>query len=99
MAITLKEALATLESGSWVSLRFITANLAKGSGGKVIELAKCRITHPQKLPSASPVTYNLHKSKAARHHTHFTRNVETQAKQIIKVHPPLITHLNNIAVL
>jgi hypothetical protein len=100
MAITLKEALAILESNAWCSLRFITANLAKGSGGEVRELARCRITQRKPSPSASATTAPRNKkSKAANHHQHFTRNVETQANQIIKVHPPLITHINNTAVL
>lgn len=100
MAITLKEALEILESNAWCSLRIITANLAKGSAGEVREFARVRITQRKPSQSVSAVTAPVNRnSKAANHHQNFTRNVETQANQIIKVHPPLITHINNIAVL
>jgi hypothetical protein len=100
MPITLKDALSTLESGAWCSLRFITANIAKGTGGKVIELAKVRMRKQlPHLASAAAPAHTSSKTKAANHHQHFTRNVETQAGDIIKVHPILITHLNNHPVL
>lgn len=102
MAIDLKDALNMLDSGQWVPLRFITANISKGTGGKVVELAKCRIAHKQASGSnnnqaAEEVT--PHTRKNPQHNIHFTRNIELQNKQIIKVHPVLITHINNLQVL
>jgi hypothetical protein len=96
----LKDAIATLESGAWCSLRVFTANVAKGTGGKIIELAKCRIfrNKPVDHPSSN-ATAITGKTKAQNHHLHFTRNVQLQNHQIIKVHPILITHINNLPVL
>jgi len=99
MPHTVKEALEILESGNWCSLRLITANTAQRTGGKILELAKVRIKKQephQASVSPSPVTS---KPKAQNHHQHFTRNVETQARQVIKVHPILITHINNTPVI
>jgi len=104
MAIELKEAISILEQGSWVSLRFITANLLKGSGGEVIELPKCRIARnrepqPSITPTEKKFAAGAGQLKDPRHNLNFTRNVELPNKQIRKVHPILITHLNNQKVL
>lgn len=90
-----------LESGAWCSLRFITANTAKKTGGKVMELAKVKIRKNKPevnitVTTSAPVRT---KEKAPNHHENFTRNFETQAGDIIKVHPILITHLNNQPIL
>lgn len=100
MAVTLKQALQTLESGTWCRLRFITANTAKGTGGKVMELKKCRYTQrPARKPAALPsAPKEGRRKKAPRHHEHFTRNLETAGKRIVKIHPILITHINNVPV-
>lgn len=86
-----------LESGEWCSLRFITASTAKKTGGKVVELAKVRHRKHLPQPKAIGITqqHTPRKRKAANHHEHFTRLVETQAGDIVKFHPILITHLNN----
>jgi len=48
MALTLKEAIQLLESGDWLKhLRFITADINKRVGGKVVEFNKCRIARHQ----------------------------------------------------
>jgi len=99
MPHTVKEALQILESGNWCSLRLITANTAQRTGGKIIELAKVRIKQQSQQPASTPSTTVTSKSKAQNHHQHFTRNVETQARQVIKVHPILITHINNTPVI
>jgi hypothetical protein len=96
---SLKEALNIVESGAWFSLRFITANIAKGTGGKIVELAKVKLHSKPKLSNPTAQAAAGEKSKSQNHHLHFTRNVETQARQIIKVHPILITHVNNTPVL
>lgn len=102
MAVTLKEAIEILESGQWLhQLRFITADVNKGTGGKVLEFTKCRIARG----------YNDAKAKAANdqpisgiirnpnHSYNFTRNIELPNKQLRKVHPLLITHINSQAVI
>lgn len=50
----LKSALQILESKQWCSLRLITANVAKGTGGQVLELPKCRLSS---VKSHSQFTY------------------------------------------
>ena len=47
MALDLKEVVSILHGGDWCSITFITANVKKGTGGKVIELPKCRIARRQ----------------------------------------------------
>ena len=104
MAYDLKDAVSILDSGQWLGLRFITANIHKGTGGKVVELAKCRLAHRQGRPfkqnqPAQTETAPSHPKKDPQHNLHFTRNLELQNNQIIKVHPILITHINNQPVL
>lgn len=101
MEYTLSEALRVLESGDYVSLRFITADFKRGASGKVIELQKCRIQR-KKASVENTAKSNIHEKNSGRnpnHNYHFTRNVELPNKQIRKVHPILITHINNIPVL
>jgi hypothetical protein len=100
MAIELKEAIDTIESGDWFSIRFITADVLKGSGGKVIELAKARVArNRRKTQNSKPKTQNLRVSRNPNHNLHFTRNLELPNKRIVKCHPIIITHLNNQSLL
>lgn len=104
MPIVLPEALALLQSGQWCSLRYITANTSKGSGGKVIELAKCKIARRQSEAVKSDsgnksAAIFSHVEKNPNHGFHFTRNIELQNKAIRTVYPILITHINHQAVL
>ena len=101
MPIILSESLAILESGQWCSLRYITANTSKGSGGKVIELAKCKIARRQTGNTSgnkSAASFSTD-GKDPNHRYHFTRNIELQNKSIRTVYPILITHINQQAVL
>lgn len=100
--IELKDAIAILESGQWCSLRFITADVAKGSGGKVLEFPKCRIARRYMNQHTNSISQQHSISsfyKEANHALNFTRNVELPNKSIRKVHPILITHINNHAVI
>lgn len=93
----LKQAITIIEAGAWVSIRFITADVNKGTGGRVIELAKARICRNRTnshFPKATP-QFAIN----PQHNHHFTRNLELPNKQIRKVHPILITHVNQIAVI
>jgi len=100
MAVTLQEAIAELEAGDWVQLRFLTADVNKGTGGQVIEIAKCRIAR-NRQPAPSPVkrdgsderTTGI--TKDPSHNLHFTRNLELPNKQVRKFHPILMTHINH----
>lgn len=79
----LKSALEILESKQWCSLRLITANVAKGTGGQVLELPKCR----------------QRAGVSDGQHAQFTRNVQlANSQRVITIHPILITHVNNTAV-
>lgn len=102
MALTLSETIQILESGDWCALRFLTADIMRGKGGKVIELAKCRIVRrqgPTNNTSSDKPAASFSNNKDPRHQYWFTRNVETQNRSIIKVHPILITHINHQSVL
>ena len=100
MAIDLKEVMNIIRSEKWFSIRFITADLLKGKGGQVMEFAKCRIARKQTLTESgiSTISTTGH-NKNANHNFHFTVNLELVNKQIRKVHPVLITHLNGEKVL
>lgn len=80
-----------LKCGDWVQIRYITADVAKGCGGVVKDYPKVRWTAKQPTPNKSPAA----QTKAQNHNQHFTLNVELPNKLIRKVHPILITHLNN----
>lgn len=91
-----------IEGGAWLSLRFITADLKLGTGGKVIEFAKCRIAR-NRNPVLAKVKSELNNpdapGKNPDHNLHFTRNMQLPNNQIRKVHPILITHVNQEEVL
>lgn len=102
MAIELKDALQILESGDWCHLCYITADEKKGTGGKVIELPKCRIARRQPAASAAGAGKSAslaNKKRNANHNLHFTRNVELFNKSILTVHVPLIYQINGVTVL
>lgn len=98
--IDLKQCIATIESGAYFSIRFITADVKKGTGGKVLEIPKARIARSflHSLPNPAR-TKDADKMRDPNHAQHFTRNIELPNKQIRKVHPFLITHLNHEPVL
>ncbi|HYC28386.1 MAG TPA: hypothetical protein VEB42_06205 [Chitinophagaceae bacterium] len=102
MPYTLAEALALLESGQLVSLRYITANTSKGAGGKVVELARVKIarnTEAKKAAASKEPPAGKTEGKDPRHRFHFTRNIELQNRAIRTVYPILITHINGQTVL
>ncbi len=105
MAVTLKEAIEFLESSQWISLRFITADVNKGTGGKVLEFTKCRIArgYNDKSQPLPQLGYSVQGEEGVRrnpnHSYNFTRNIELPNKQLRKVHPLLITHINSQAVI
>lgn len=98
MAIDLSQCKSILESGDWVSLSFITADVKRGNGGTVIELKRCRIARNRRPPSPTPIQGTWAGDGGSRnpnHNYHFTRNLELPNKQIVKVHPLLIFQINN----
>ncbi|HRN79973.1 MAG TPA: hypothetical protein PKY29_04440 [Ferruginibacter sp.] len=98
--ITLKEAIAELESGKWMPVRFITADVRNASGGKVIELPKARMETPRNAGNRSPQEkLNDTSKKSPNHHQWFTVNLVLPNRQIRKAHLPLITHVNNHTVI
>jgi hypothetical protein len=105
MALTLKEAIQLLESGDWLKhLRFITADINKRVGGKVVEFNKCRIARHQDTPKSTsstpaPGRYASRITRDPQHSTHFTRNIELANREIRKVHPIIITHINHQSIL
>lgn len=103
MGMNLKEALLILKSGEWCSLRVLTADVAKKKGGNYISIEKARICTrlfaevPKKSAAAKDIVRTSKKNP--NHNTNFTLNLEMPNKQIRKIHPVLITHLNNVPVL
>lgn len=104
MAYELKEALEIIKGGDWLQIRCITADLLKGTGGKVIDYPKVRFAKNRNpvAGSAAAMVASQQNEKVKRnpnHHFHFTINLELPNKQVRKVHPILITHVNHQAVL
>jgi len=92
--------MAILKSGEWLSLCCLTADLAKGSGGKIIQYAECRIARlTLMVENKSDKVNKRGKSKSAEHNYNFTINLELKNGQIRKIHPILITHINNLPVI
>jgi|SRR6185437_6140592 len=100
--MNLKRAVEIIDGGARLkSIRFITADINKGKGGEVIELLNCRLSRKadaqQSTVNREPSTANGQPStinRAPNHHYHFTRNLLLPNNQIRKVHPLLVTHLN-----
>ena len=100
MAITLKEVIKIIEAGDWLNIKFITADVKKGTGGKVITIPKCRLCKLRLTSLAIKETGSLPSPvRLPNHNLHFTRNLELPNKQIRKVHPILIFSINNQPVL
>ena len=99
--INLKDALDIIHRGEWFSIRYITADVIKGTGGKVIDSPKARLARAKTATAAAAQRTSdaAYARKDHRHHDHFTLNIEYPNKQIRKVHPILITHINNSPVL
>ena len=97
--VELKEALILIKSGKWFSMRCITADVQKGTGGSVLEFPKVRLSQRYSKTPPNPLKIALQKGKQPRHHVHFTMNMELPNGLIRKIHPALITHINNSAVL
>lgn len=106
MALDLREVVSILHSGGWCSLSYITANVKKGTGGKVIDLQKCRIARRQPAQadhkSSNVPTLPLSEERAGVRlrdpNLHFTRNVELPNKLVRTIHPILIISINNQSV-
>lgn len=97
--IDVKQLLGIIESGEWFyNLVFITANVNKGSGGRVIDIPKARIARQQHTPIISKTVqkkYDLDNSKNPNQRLNFTRNIELPNKKIITIHPIIVMNINN----
>lgn len=101
MAIDLKECIDIVESGEWCSMEVFTANINKGSGGKLLIIDKARIARNQNTPELSAKASKAlgKKVRDPQHSPNFTRNIELKNKSIITIHPILIHQINNHYVL
>lgn len=100
-AIELKEVMQIIKSGEWIKkLTCITANLSTNTGGQVLVLKNCRIARKETMAAAGmDIVGASDITRDARHNFHFTVNLEMKNKQIRKIHPILITEINNQPVL
>jgi hypothetical protein len=97
--MNLKQVIALLTNGEWHSIRFLTADLLKQKGGQYLEFNDCRVARREMLVSSANTSSSTGIERPANHNLNFTLNLELKNKQIRKVHPVLITHINNVAVL
>lgn len=94
--VDLRQIMAILKSGEWVTdLRFIKADVAKNTGGTLVEIPKCRLARRQTNDMDNFLEKKTDINRPAQHNANFTVNVVMPNKEIRKLHPILITHLNN----
>lgn len=98
---SIKEAVQIIRSGNWLHIRYVTADILKGTGGTVKELPRCRITRASiaDINKIESEAKNTTMPKLQNHHSNFTVNVELPNKMIRKLHIVLITHINSIPVI
>jgi len=107
MSITLKQALAIMESGEVFSIEYVTCDHQKKQGGKKISFKEAKLLQRKKnKPTTSPgiekttdSRIKTLKSKSPNHKTWFTRNIRIlqsgkETGMIKKIHPPLIIKFN-----
>lgn len=94
--LDLRQALKIIRSGQVIaSIKVLTADLVKKTGGQLIEYTNCRIARRQTMEaSGAAVSGITGETKSANHNLHFTLNLELHNKQIRKIHPILIYELN-----
>lgn len=87
-----------IRSKEWLEIKFITADLAKKKGGKIIHFKRCRIARRELMDSSGATTSSLTGNvKPANHNHNFTVNLELQNGLIRKVHPALIFFIKKLA--
>lgn len=101
MALEIKEVVSLIKSGNWLrNLTYITADLSKKKGGEIIVLKKCRIARKQLMEkSGAPTIGATSITRPANHNLNFTVNMELENGMIRKVHPVLITSINDTVVI
>ena len=93
--VQLKEAIAIIEKGDWLSLRVLTGDVKTGKGGSVIDFLKIRIAKNRATGQKNVKISSESRNRKNPHHSaNFTLNMELENRHIRKIHPPLITHIN-----
>lgn len=85
-----------------MKLKCFTADLVKGTGGKILEFDECRIARRKTMEETPGVKVDGYSdiTRPARHNENFTFNLEIKNNgQIRKVHAILITNINGEKVL
>lgn len=90
-----------LRSGEWIeSLKCFTADIVKGTGGKIIEYKRCRIARRDTLMESGAITGSrTGVIKSAAHNYHFTINLELENGALRKIHPILVYQIDNCPVI
>lgn len=100
--ITLQDVIALIDSGQWMALEVVTADLKRGTGGEWIKLDRCR-----KNPKLTPTERTLARMKQPavqppkrdpRHYENSTRNMLLANGMIMKIHLRLIRKVNGLVV-
>lgn len=98
--ITFQDALATIDSGAWVSMEVVTADLKRKTGGDWLKLPRCR-KNPRRLPEERYADQGVPSTpkRSPRHYENSTRNMLLPNGLLVKVHLRLIRKLNGATVL
>lgn len=95
--LTLTEALNTLENGHWHDVAYVSADVAKKTGGSIVRIKECMI-----LPNENNhVTKNagIVPKKSQAHSLNATRNLRLRNGRIRKMHIYLLFSLDNNPIL
>lgn len=99
--LTISEALTRLEDGNWHEVAFVTADINKNEGGKIVRIPKCKIIAHNNLRKSDEglVTLNAHARKSQNHHVNATRNLTLENNMMRKMHIYLLFSIDKMAVL
>lgn len=105
---TINEALTRLEDGNWHSVAYVTADINKKTGGKIVRIKECKLLQHDNLQGVTGDDENvsgnlsLTKNKTKRRQNHSrnaTRNLRLRNNLIRKVHIYTLFAVDKIPVL
>lgn len=99
--LTLQEALTRLEDGKWHEVAYLSADVNKKDGGKIVRIPSCKIINHTNLKKSDEglVSLNAHARKSQNHHLNATRNLTLKNDLMRKMHIYLLFSIDKMAVL
>jgi len=92
--IKLSEALKEMQSGNLFSIRYVTADKSRNSGGDIKEYDGCRLSRRAASDTEAPVFTTGNPTKRPNHYRNRTRNIVLANSDVRKVNVWLIIGFN-----